>query len=305
MKISPIAFNSVFLNNRISPKPIYFGMTCDVFERTTPNNSAIEWFKKQSPDDIKRILNNPDNKIGHGFSHIAYNIPGNEDFVLRTSIDFDVNKISEIKPVIKDIEDKQLKINAGQPMAIITYKNPKTRKSQVIEILRKQKGIPVGVFPQEVYEVQKNKLRYTSKVHKDRYSKSLEALAKFPVSSFEKLIEDIQEASKCNYTFDYLNSNNLLYDEETQSIGIIDLEKGRSEINYGAVLYALTNASYLKMYHGVGYKVSQKDKDKAFENNQQIMEKFIKAMENKGLNDLTDDCMMTYASVFFGILMSK
>ena len=305
MKISQFPINNIIFNNAIPKRQVNFGLASDVFERTTKDTPAVSWFKSQTYGSLKNILNNRANEIGRGYFHIAYNIPKEKDLVIRTKRSFNINQHQNSDISIKDTEDKSLKINIGQSLASIIFTNRNSKKQQEIEILRKQNGEPVGVKPYEIVRKKMSIEEYSSKEMKEKYAKSLQALADFPVAAYEKLIDTLQEASKCNYCFDYINSNNLLYDTKTKSINVIDLEKGSGILNYGSILYALTNTSYAKVYNNIGYEVPMEEMEKTVANSEKVMQNFIKALENKGLAEEAEDCMLCYFGMMMGALLSQ
>ena len=274
----------------------FFGQNKDSFERT-PIIKSVE--------DISTIIGDKANEIGRGYYHIAYNIPQKHDCVLRIPRKFNLNRFKNADVEITDNEDKNLKINVGQKLAAVKLKDPQTGKSVELEILKKQQGKPFGIMPYVAYNKAKatvNMPNYDSKEMKEKHRASVEAIAKFPVSSYEKLIETVQEAAKSNYSFDFINSNNILYDEKTQSINLVDLDYGKGEIDYGKILYALTDSSYIKIYNSIGYDVGEEERTKTGENISKITDKFMAAMENKGLNAELEKSMMSFFTLFSGAI---
>ena len=272
----------------------------DTFEHTIQPTINIHSISKQNIKDIVTKKN----KIGRGYSHIAYDIPTQPDFVLRTPIDFDVNSLTHSSITQEECEDKNLRINIGQKVSEIKIIDNNTNTIYTLEVLKKQKGVPLGIEPLQVFEKTNENIQdYSSKKTKQKYANSIQTVANFPISAYEKLIDDLQTASKNNYYFDYFNSNNILYDKDTQSINMIDLEKGADVINYGAVLYALTDTDYAKTFHNIGYQVPSDEKNNTIKNVNTIVEKYMQAMKNKGLEQEIQSCMHEYFALFMGAML--
>lgn len=278
--------------------PFRAGKIEDIFERTTKpasgsDNKAIQWLENEDYVNKRLIkdISNPQNKIGSGFSHSGFVIPGNNEYVLRVS-NSEISKNQFAKYEIKDTEDKNLKINIGQSVAEITLKDKNGTKISDIEVLRRQNGYPLGVKPystiyNEDFSIRQGELPYEAPERKADYEKSIEAVAKMPVEAFETLLDNINEASDKGYRFDFLNSNNILIDEKNNSLNLIDMEKrGQySKIDNASILYALTNIEYYNTYKSEFDNNPKSDDEtkKAFENTMEIITKYTTAMKNKGL----------------------
>ena len=292
-------FNNIsFGNLKKEPKIPNTGLTSDVFIRTSKSeenstNSFINWAKETDfvQSTLPQILQNPDNILGKGFSHTTYIIPENNDYILRSSNNENFEKIDYSKTKIIDKEDKNLKINIGQKVADIELSTDDNNEiPRRIEVLKKQNGKSVGVPPSQVlYDENTGKLRdgeieYENYSRKEKYAQSLNSLAKLPVEAFEKLISDVTEASEAGYSFDYLNSNNLLVDEENQAINLIDMDKSKMGVSYGNVLYALTNIDYFDTYTSRYLNpVSNEEIQNAIMNTMNITQKYIQAMKNQNV----------------------
>lgn len=309
LNINPIKFVNINnIQNRNPQKQV--GLKSDTFVRssnnvsfkgseTTNNKSFIKW--AQETDFIKtqlpEILTNPDCKLGSGFSHSAYIIPGNEDYILRTS-NMNVQKNYNFENAkLEDTEDKNLNVNIGQEVANIELQTDNGFPFR-IEVLKKQTGKPIGVPPsQAIYIEDTGKLRegekpYEARERKEQYASTIHTVAKLPVSAYEKLIDDIRAAEKAGYHFDHLNSNNLLLDEEKGSINLIDMDKNKVPANLGNVLYALTNINYFSTFASQydPCPMGNEEIGTAIKDTMEITDKFISAMKNKGEKFNRDEC---------------
>ena len=208
------------------------------------------------------------------------------------------------KAKIKDTEDKNLTINIGQQVAEITVPTsfvfPET-----IEVIKKQKGKSLGVPPYEALsanengDLRKGELPYEALERKLHYAESIHDVAQLPVSAYEKLISDVISANEAGYSFDYLNSNNLLVDKNDKSINLIDMNKSGGGVNLGNVLYALTNISYFSTYSSSYDEnpMSEDDVNKALNDTIQIISKFMQAMQNMGLKLDKNECSYQFMNL--------
>lgn len=288
--------NLITNNIKQLPKKISFrGSGNDVFVKSTPDktmpnkteNEFINWANSTNFLELplKEILDDS-NKIGSGFSHTTYNINGNDDYILRTANNckYSMEDLNSSSKTIIDTKDN-LDINIGQKIAEI--KLDTKNASTPIEVLKKQTGTPIGVLPysaisnEDSGELNPNELPYEDISRKQQYLKSIHNISELPVESYEKFILDLQEAAKSGYSLDHLNSNNLLYDEEKQSINLIDMNKRSKDADMGDALYALTNIYYFPTF--IYENDSKQEVNQAFTETIAIFDKFTQAMKNLGV----------------------
>lgn len=309
LNISPVSFLKINNSYKSQPK-IMQGLANDVFVRSANNVSfkglneadkssftlwadKTDFVQKQLPE----ILSNPDCKLGSGFSHSAFIIPDNPNYILRVpntniALNYDYSKAT-----LKDTEDKNLKVNIGQEIAKIEVPT-KEGFPMVVEVLKKQEGESIGVppaqavFAEETGTLKEGELSYEARERKEHYASTIHKVAQLPVESFEKLISDIKEAEKAGYHFDHLNSNNLLVDDENASINLIDMDKSSVPANFGNVLYALTNICYFSTYSSQFDESPMGDDEirTVIKDTMDITDKFIQAMQNKGEKFNRNEC---------------
>ncbi len=313
-KIFNLSFKSAkpSVNNyRTKPYPAD-SFTKTSFKGNVQENDFIKWANKNGfSDNLEQALN-PRNKLGSGFSHTVYNIENNSDYVLRTPTYFDNKAYDLSKAEIIDDEDKNLDINIGQPVAKI--KIPQKGIDGIFvdfEILKKQKGESIGVPPAEVLAQKPDAAPYEAKERKEHYAKMLSKLASAPQESYDTLIKEYQKATKAGYKFDYLNSNNVLFDDENQKFNFIDMEKGEASERYDALLYAISNISYFNTYTGEypkEFEVSTEEKQQAQNDTAAVIKKFTSAMQKAGVkfdkNDITyefNTCLSTMPFMLFAL----
>lgn len=263
---------------------------CFVKSSNQEMGEFTKWAKQTDflPQGLKNTLRE-ENLLGKGFSNQVYKIDGNDDYVirLRRSSADEVFNFSQYK--IEDTEDKKLKGNYGQEVALIKsddYKLPQ------IQVLKMQKGITNGNPPPAAIYEENGELRagesaYEDRGRKEHYAQCLQILADMPQEAYEQLLSNVAEIGEAGYKFDYYNPNNFLLDEENQQINMIDLEKANTKYNNnpGNLLWALSNIDYLSTYMSSmdNVPIEEDDKNKAFENTITILDKYIKAMQNQGL----------------------
>lgn len=316
MNINAISFNGIYKIQQ--PKSQYiqhFGNNPDTFEltsKTVSRNSHDDILNKLNNAQLMQsIFSNPQNKLGEGFTHSVYSIPDNDEYVLRVSNYFDPDIIDFSNPIVKDTEDKDLEINIGQEIAELKYKRkdyPGTFER--ISVLRKQKGKSIGVPPFETMcypdseHLRPGKNCYESQENREKYASSIKAVAKLPLSAYEQLLDNVTEAYNHGYYFDYLNSNNILYDEASQSLNLIDMEKGRRYLNYGNLLYALTNISYYGTYtDNYKYPISDEEFNEITGATITVIDKYLQAMKNKNLKINKNDFAYQTNQLFLSIPM--
>lgn len=268
----------------------------DAFQKTIDFTGRIgfeSWMFQNNLtlNDIKSIISNKDSEIGSGNSHTTFSIPNCKEYCIRIL----TNDIEGIKTAdfsqakFLDVEDKNLKINIGQKVGLITVQRDLPFPYQ-IEILRRQEGESIGVQPPETlvtgdfYSVQKEGVApYEDYSRKEKYARTIHEVAKLPVEAYEKLIQEFNEGQEAGYSFDYLNSNNLLVDSKEGKINLIDMEQG-CPCDLSGLLYALTNAQYYNTFVNRwcepvdDVKINQATKDTIA-----IIRKFAQALKNQGI----------------------
>ncbi len=295
INFNPIKYSRLTLLHNVSPA-FKGDISGDTFEKKPQESSTIQDIIKALGGEnsigssIKKIIKNPNNQLGKGFSHSAYIIPGNDDYILRIN-NYAANNLDFENFELRDTEDKNLKVNIGQEVARIYTTGKQNSYGPIIEVLRKQNGKSLGIAPsQAIYEEDSGKLRlgetsYSAAERKKYYADTIHMTAQMPTEAYENLIETYKQASEAGYTFDHLNSNNILIDEKNQTINTIDWDKSSRGADYGNLLYALTNCYYFSTYVS-NYdesQVSDKEAAQALKDTLAIIDKFTKAMQNKNV----------------------
>ena len=297
--INNITFNGIF--NTPNSNKISFrakSLSNDSFikseETKKPeDNEFIKWAKANNFKEkgIKAALSE-ENLLGKGFSHSVYQIPNNDDYVLRVSRGcLDLKDVDFSKYKLIDTEDKNLTNNYGQEIALFRADN---FEMPTVAVLRKQNGISNGNPPPSAIHYENGNLRedelpYETTERKEHYAKCLQFLADAPIEAYYSLMDKFSELDCAGYKFDYYNPNNFLLDKEKGTIEIIDLDKMSKpyENDLGNALWALTDIEYLNTYLTDSYnendpKISDEDKTRAIKNTLVVIDKYTKAMQKKG-----------------------
>lgn len=254
----------------------------------------INWTKKTDflNAGLKEALK-PENLIGMGFEHAVYDIPGNDDYVLRIprSCYSTIQNTDFSNYEIKDTANPELTRNCGQQAALIIEKETNgPRLNPAIEVLIKQHGYANGNPPPASLYHEDGKLRdgcicYEDDSRKHHFAHCLKTLAELPDETYNLLIEDLIVSGEAGYKFDHLNSNNFLIDENAQKINIIDMGRTAKphKDRFGNTLYALTNIEFLNEYlrKDSGYEPeNENEQNETIGNMIKVMEKYTKAVKN-------------------------
>lgn len=278
MRISPVSFfavNKNKLNLKSKSNNISFKADLDSFERT--QNDIF------SPENIKEALSNPQNEIGHGSKHRVFAIPNNEEYVLRVpKYNFDPKDITQAK---FQPDDDGYEINIGQMIGIIETDGGPYNSSQIIEVLKKQKGISYGVphisaLTNEDGKLYPDEPPYEDISRKQNYRTLISKVSKMDIDAFTRLLETFNKVQESEYSFDTYNANNLLIADN--EINMIDLEKVPMKCSYIELLNLLTNYEYYSTFRA-DRSISDDEKLDVSLETAEIIEKFLQAMQRLNL----------------------
>lgn len=285
-----LSFNKdVFIKNANSPS------FTSLKEVKNSGDDFLQWANEVGfgPEKLCEIINNDNNKLGSGFSHKAFSIPGNENFVLRTCNytrdNFESSEFENFK--MENVEDKNLKGNFGQTVALIIAKTPDDAFGVSFEVLKKQEGKPHGMPPfTTIFEEDSDVLRAGQEsIENDdsrrKFAQSMHNLAQLPIKSYEDFLKNVQHTQNAGYQIDYLNPENFLIDSERKKINIIDMDKRQVPFknDFGNILYSLAGVEYFPTYTSAMSDLSYEEKNKCICDTVEIMNKYMEAMQNLGL----------------------
>lgn len=261
-------------------------MTNDVFIRTTSfngnekshDNKSFDEFKKWAQksdflEQIETIAEQTGRILGSGFEGEVIEIPNNENWVIKRFKRTNLAQMPLEKPTINKIDDIAPNINIGQAVAYIRI--PVGRNcSKTYYILKKQTGQSLGIDKTCGNEV--------SEHNNNLHINSLKKLANAPQSAYDKLVKDINYITQQGYMLDYINPNNLMYDNEKQEIHIVDVEdKLYDKTNqYGEMLFCLLDTEYSDRFL-ISCKEPVK-KEEVRQLTENIVNKYFEAMYKNG-----------------------
>ena len=200
MRILAVNFNNKYIKTNNKHKNTYNNNDCFVrtisFGNSTDAKTFSE-FKKWATETnflkkASNIMASSENILGNGHEGTVYEIPNCDDWVIKKFKRSNLIQYHVDKPEIIEIDDISPKLNIGQKIASVRIPIS-DRYSEHFYILKKQNGHPLGVHQLLMNNVSAG----SKKMHLD----SLEEIAKLPITSYKKLIDDIDFGSIISYNF--------------------------------------------------------------------------------------------------------
>ena len=296
--ITPISFSGIKTLPQTKKYATLPKLQYDTFQKSPSFTGKVgfeSWMLRNDLTfkDIQDIISDDENIIGQGNYSTAYQIPNCEEYCLKinTYDKGDLKQADFSKAKITDTEDKSLKINIGQQVAKISIAREYLPISYEIEVLKKQKGESIGtphpdalVRGEYTHTLREGLASYEDYSRKEKYARTIHKVAQLPVQAYERLILEFLEAKNAGYSFDHLNSNNLLVDSENERINIVDMEHGEIG-NLASLLYALTNIQYNSTFCDEWYNpVPEEQRTQAKNDTIEIIVKFMEALDELGLS---------------------
>ena len=283
MNISSLkSFSIPKVNNICCQKrlPVSFSSS-DVFISTIPKvgnkdfDSFLEFVSKTNfLNDIVDIVENKGKILGKGYEGVTYAIPENDNWVIKEYKRSNFLPIKNTEPKIIKVNDISPDLNIGQAIAKVEIPRGKNYSS-VYYILKKQEGESLGVG----FEGHNDVDNLTIPIYID----SLKKVANMPLSSYDKLVKDVNYITNIGYEIDTTNPNNLMFDDKTQTINFVDIndKHNKSISQFGNVLFSLLGGFYYLKFDNSNVPTLE-EKTNAQELSQQIFEKFMTSMKNNG-----------------------
>lgn len=208
-----IAFKSLYIEKAINKKPITVAEKF-AFERLTAFLDSISTDRAKAVREVLVKSCTKDNILGEGKLHVAFSIPGTEDFVLR------VNKFKDIcmgtlaeAPVL--FED----INLGQLVANLNGSGAD------VQFMRRVKGNSQGAPFVLIQQAKKLDPSLVDKLPgQDEYVKNILEIADVPQITFNNFAGKIKMLRNGGYVFDIANPNNvMLYKAERGGLAVFNI----------------------------------------------------------------------------------
>lgn len=245
-----------------------------------------EFFDKKNSITILKEALSPELKVGEGFSHVVYSIPENDTFMLR------VNKFQDapLKTIsLKKEKDYFPEFNLGQKVASL---------NEFASVIVRQKGVPCGIKNFENKQYQQVK-----KTDLPNFIDYLRKVSQFPQESFDNFEKEIKTIHKRFHMFDFVNSQNVLFEEKTKSFNIVDIIKRKTTRFLNCDLVMPMSLLDFQNYSRFIMLADDEQKNQIFELSKKILEKSNKAYYSQ--NKFSQNLMINFYANFIGIKNSK
>ncbi len=280
MKINNISLYSHNLYGKYTNNNIYGNSYKKIKSFGKSNNdNSFKAFKTwaEETDFYSKALNIIDftgEILGSGFEGTTYEIPDNDNWVIKEEKRSASIPVKTDSPQITEIPDLTPNLNLGQMIAhVIVPSTPYS--SRRFFILKKQKG--------ETYGVSYDKRNQVSESNINTHLKSLKLLSSFPIDSFKEVVEEVVQANKAGLKFDFYNPNNIMIDEENKKINFVDVDKGSIhplKNQLADILFSLLDGEFAKNFNK--YCNSNTKKNEARKYSYEIICKFETAVRACG-----------------------
>lgn len=239
---------------------------------------------------ILSTISDKNNYIGSGFSADVYSIPNVENYLIRIERkNFSAQSLHE-SPIISEPQN-EFAPNFGQYIAT---------NNQGLFITKKVSGESHSL--PNWSEVIRNIENGTSELTKDQVKLIFEKiinLSQFPQKSFDELAKNIQKLNR--YTdceIDIMNPNNLIVDNKTKSISIIDLWYHHSDNGSVEPFNGIDSMINLILdpftYCEVLKKLDKENKNQFLKSSEVIIQKIFSASQKAGLERTKDNAKIIY-----------
>lgn len=165
-----------------------------------------KFFDSIDPDRQKAILKvlvsscKKENMLGEGATHVAFSIPGTDDFIIRVLKTEDIRMGSLKKEVVTFVNH-----NFGQVIASLIGSGAN------VQFMRKVKGNSIGtpyVLLKAAKKIDPEKVEKL--IGQDEYIENIRTISKVPQISFNHLAARIKMLKKHGYVYDIANPNNVM-----------------------------------------------------------------------------------------------
>ena len=257
-------------------------------------NTIHRTYKNKSLKNvILSTIQNKDNYIGSGFHADVYSIPNVENYLIRIERkDFTPQGLIE-NPILSESQN-ELAPNFGQYIAKNNHGLFITKK-----VFGESHSLPNW---SEVIKKLESGTGDITHANAKLILNKLTKLSEFPQKSFDDLASNIQKLNK--YTdceIDIMNPNNLIVDEKTKAINIIDLWYHHSNNGSTEPFNGIDSMINLMLdpltYNKVFEKLSFNDKEQLTKVSEKIIQKVLTASEKFGLERTKDNAKIIYKDV--------
>lgn len=242
---------------------------------------------------IFSTIKNDENYIGSGFSADVYSIPKVDDYLIRLERKHFTPQ-SLIDNQIVPQRQNELAPNFGQYIATNNHGLFITKK-----VSGESHSLPN--WSELIKGLEQGTTELTYKNAKFIFDKVVN-LSQFPQKSFDDLAKNIQSLNK--YTdceIDIMNPNNLIVDQNSKTINIIDLWYKHSENGSCAPFNGVDSMINLMLdpltFNKVLEKLNDRQKEQLLDASVNIIKKVFLAAEKYGLERNKDNAMIIYNDI--------
>ncbi|MBQ8887325.1 MAG: serine/threonine protein kinase [Candidatus Gastranaerophilales bacterium] len=292
MKIAPIRITNNIQLNKIKSTPAkhhksitsYASMPAFYGRDLVKTNPLPEEIRSKMPEgysiqDLIKLAQTEENKLGQGANSIVYSIPHLDDYALKVLNKDDPNKIN--------MSEFPADVNLGQPVWQ-DDKNPR------ILILKKIEGKEHSI-PNWSKTVNTPPLQIT-KEQASNFTKQLSVISNMPQETFDQFAKDVKVLSDKGYKLDSINPNNLLVDEKKQQIHIIDYFKvnpNETHLYQNSCFDLIAVACDFTLFPEYFDKMSDEEKQSTINSVKTITDKMYQGCVKSGLS-CDDEKYITY-----------
>lgn len=258
--------------------PAFYGRDL-VKTNPLPEEISSKMPQGYSIQDLIKLAQTDENKLGQGANSIVYAIPHLDDYALKVLNRDDPNKI--------DMSEFPSDVNLGQPVWQ-DEKNPRI-------LILKRIGGKEHSIPNWSRTVNTPPLQVTKEQASD-FAKQLSTISSMPQNTFDQLAKDVKVLSDKGYKLDSINPNNLLVDEEKQQIHIIDYFKvnpKETHLYQNSCFDLIAVTCDFTLFPEYFDKMSDEEKQSTINSVKTITDKMYKGCDKAGLS-CDDEKYITY-----------
>lgn len=288
-KIKNNSFNNSLMSFMPAYKNISFGQRLNFTDFITTLHKVYK--NKSIKNIVFSTIKDNNNYVGSGFSADVYSIPGIDNYLIRIERK-SFSPQSFIKSPIISEPQNECAPNFGQYIATNNHGFFITKK-----VFGESHSLPN--WAEKIKAIENGTGELTHKEARYILDKIVE-LSEFPQKAFDNLAQNIEKLNK--YTdceIDIMNPNNLIVNNKTKSINIIDLWYQHSANGSVAPFNgtdSMINLMLDPLTHNKVYeKLGIKDCEKLFKASKTIIEKAFTAAQNAGLSRTKDNAKIIYS----------
>ena len=245
-----------------------------------------EFFDRKDSVKVLRESLAPEFKAGEGFSSTVYHIPGNDTFMLKVD-KFEAAPLKKIS--LKPEKDYFPELNLGQKIASL---------NEFASVIIRQNGIPCGIK-----HFENKKYQYVTKADLPDFIDYLRKVSEFPQESYDDFEKEIKTIHKRLHMFDFVNSQNVLMDENSKAFNIVDIIKRKTTRFLNCDLVMPMALLDFQNYSRFLLLANDTEKNKIYELSQKIIKKSRKAYYRQ--NRFSQHLMIDFYANFIGIKNGK